>query len=243
MKNTFSNIGRFILRFTFFCFCFSFLLVFTYRWIPVSYTPLMFIRMVENVGEENNRIKHHWVNRDEIANSLQLAVVCTEDQHFLVHYGFDFEQIKAAMEEAEEGGRQRGASTISQQTAKNVFCWPSSNFLRKGMETWFTILIEICWSKERIMEVYLNSIEFGDGIYGCEAAAKHFFKKSAVRLNSAESARLAVVLTNPHRFKVNASSGYVVRRQTWALQQMGFWGGVLNYHPEEKAETTKKNRK
>jgi monofunctional biosynthetic peptidoglycan transglycosylase len=204
----------------------------------------MFIRMVHPAGKAEARCLHNWVPIEKIPNSLQLAVVCTEDQHFLVHHGFDFDQIRAAMDEADSGGRVRGASTISQQTAKNVFLWPSSSWLRKGFEAWFTVLIEICWSKERIMEVYLNSIEFGDGIYGCEAASRYFFKKPAQRMSAAESAKLAVVLPNPHRFHVDAGSGYVMRRQSWALNQMQLWGGVLNYGTKSEDEPVKnKTRK
>lgn len=234
---------KFCLRAGLFFFCFSILLVLVYRWLPVPWTPLMIFRTVENAGEEKNRIEHDWVSFDRIPNNLQLAVVCSEDQHFLTHYGFDFEQIQEAREQAEAGGKVRGASTISQQTAKNVFLWPTSSWVRKGFEVWFTLLIETCWPKERIMEVYLNSIEFGDGIYGCEAAAQFYFHKPAIRLSNAEAARLAIVLPNPRRFRANAGSGYVLRRMNWALQQMGFWGGTLNYHPEEKPKPPAKKQK
>lgn len=240
MKTFFLRAWKFSLKAGLFFTVFSILLVLVLRWLPVSWTPLMFVRLVHPAEGSKAQIKHNWVPLAEIPNSLQLAVVCSEDQHFLVHHGFDFEQIRQAMDQADAGGRVRGASTISQQTAKNVFLWPSSSWLRKGFEAWFTVLIETFWSKERIMEVYLNSIEFGDGIYGCEAASQYFFKKPAIRLSTAESAKLAIVLPNPHRLKVNATSAYLLRRQAWALNQMRLWGGVLRYGTEEKEKPQNK---
>lgn len=231
--NAVTTFFRYCLKGGIFFVTFSILLVVVLRFLPVSWTPLMFIRLVHPAEGSERRILHQWVSLDRIPNSLQLAVVCSEDQHFLVHHGFDFDQIKQAMDEADDGGRVRGASTISQQTAKNVFLWPSSSWVRKGFEVWFTVLIEVFWSKERIMEVYLNSIEFGDGIYGCEAASQYFYKKSAIKMNVAESAKMAIVLPNPHRLRVNAANGYVLKRQGWALNQMRLWGGVLKYHPDE----------
>lgn len=215
---------------------FSFLLVLTLRWLPVSYTPLMFLRCIQNVGSGNVRIDHKWIKEDDIPNNLKLAVVCCEDQRFLTHHGFDFEEIQKAMKDAEDGERNRGASTISQQTAKNVFLWPSSTYIRKGFEAWFTVLIEIGWSKKHILEVYLNSIEFGDGIYGCEAAAQHFFHKHAAELSVVESARLAVVLPNPIKFNAGKPSAYLIKRQNWALGQMRNYGGILKFPSEEKEE-------
>lgn len=243
MKPALLKAWKFCLRAGLFFFVFSILLTVVLRWMPVPWTPLMFIRAAQEEGKEPVRIKHEWVSADRIPNNLQLAVVCSEDQNYLKHHGFDFEQIRQAMEKAEEGGKSRGASTISQQTAKNVFLWPSSSWLRKGCEVWFTVLIETIWNKERIMEVYLNSIEFGDGIYGCEAAAQFYFKKPAIRLSNAEAARLAIVLPNPRRLKANGSSNYILKRQGWALQQMGFWGGTLIYHPEEKEKKPPKKKK
>lgn len=215
---------------------FSILLVIVLRWLPVSYTPLMFLRCIQNANDGNSRIEHEWINENEIPNRLELAVVCCEDQRFLTHHGFDFEEIKKAMEEAEDGERNRGASTISQQTAKNVFLWPCSTFIRKGFETWFTVLIETFWSKKHILEVYLNSIEFGDGIYGCEAAAKHFFHKHAWELSQTEAARLAVVLPNPIKYNAGKPSAYLIKRQNWAMGQMNNYGGVLKFPIEENRD-------
>jgi monofunctional biosynthetic peptidoglycan transglycosylase len=144
------------------------------------------------------------------------------------------------MDEADDGERHRGASTISQQTAKNVFLWPSSSYVRKGFEAWFTVLIELFWSKQRILEVYLNSVEFGNGIYGCEAASQHFFHKHAKQLTVVESARLAIVLPNPIKFNVGKLTGYLQKRQNWALQQMRNYGGTLKFSSEEN-EKNKNN--
>jgi monofunctional glycosyltransferase len=224
--STVSKILKAIWRFGLFFVFFSFVLVLVFRWFPVPVTPLMLIRAAE---KEDAGIAHSWISMSEIANSMQLAVVCTEDQNFLHHPGVDTAAIQRAMDEAEDGKRVRGGSTITQQTAKNVFLWPSSTYLRKGFELWFTLLIEICWSKERIMEVYLNSIEFGNGIYGVEAASKKYFGKPAKQLTKEQSALLAVVLPNPIKFKVNAPSPYIRRRQNWALLQMAAWGGKLDY--------------
>ncbi|HTL83156.1 MAG TPA: monofunctional biosynthetic peptidoglycan transglycosylase [Bacteroidia bacterium] len=236
MRKFFSTLLLRLKRAAVFFVSFSFLLVLVLRWIPVSYTPLMFIRLVDDKGK-THRIDHQWVNYEHIPNQLQLAVVCTEDQRFLTHYGFDFESIKDAMDEANDGGRHRGASTISQQTAKNVFLWPQSSWMRKGLETWFTVLIETCWSKRRILEVYLNSIEFGDGIYGCEAASQHFFHKEVTFLSNSEAARLAVVLPDPLGLSVNSSKGKVITRMNWALEQMRNFGNVLSFEPTIKAGT------
>jgi monofunctional biosynthetic peptidoglycan transglycosylase len=241
MKEYIIKAWHFILRAGIFFFCFSVLLVIVLRWMPVSYTPLMFVRYAQNVKSGNAKIEHDWVQMDDISNSMQLAVICTEDQNFLKHHGFDFESIQKAMDEAEDGGRQRGASTISQQTAKNVFLWPSSTYVRKGFEIWFTVLIEFFWSKQRILEVYLNSVEFGDGIYGCESAAQHFFHKSAKKLSMTESARLAVVLPNPIKYNAGKTTPYLLRRQAWALLQMNNWGGTLKFTNEDEDKISSGN--
>jgi len=173
--------------------------VIVYRFVPVPYTPLMAIRNY-NEGEAHQK-KHQWVNIDEISPSMQLAVICAEDQRFLLHDGFDYESIQKAIESNKEGNTLRGGSTISQQTAKNVFLWPKRNYFRKGLEVYFTFLIETFWSKERILEVYLNSIEMGDGVYGIEAASKYWFNKSARDLTRHESAAIAAILPNPRTYR------------------------------------------
>ena len=192
-----------------------------YRWLPVYVTPLMLIRCAQQVGHgEKIRLRHHWVPLEEISPSMPVAVMASEDQLFMEHHGFDFNAIEQAWEEHQRGKRQRGGSTISQQTAKNVFLWPSHSWLRKGLETYFTALIELCWSKQRIMEVYLNSIEMGDGIYGAEAVAQWHFRCTAAQLTRQQCALIAATLPNPLHFSSQSPSAYVLRRQTWILRQM-----------------------
>lgn len=207
-----------------------------FKWVPVPATPLMFIRSYEQWKEDKPIVwKHDWVSIDEISDYLELAVVCTEDQNFIKHNGFDMGAIEKAMESNKKGKKTRGASTISQQTAKNVFLWPGRSWVRKGLEAYVTFLIELIWSKERIMEVYLNSIEMGNGIYGAEAASLHWFKKPAIKLNKSEAAAIAVILPNPRKYRANPATAYIARRKAWTVRQMGFHGGKLNYDkPKEK---------
>ena len=200
-----------------------------YRWLPVYVTPLMLIRCVQQMGHgEKIRLRHHWVPLEEISPSMPVAVMASEDQLFMEHHGFDFNAIEQAWEEHQRGKRQRGGSTISQQTAKNVFLWPSHSWLRKGLETYFTALIELCWSKQRIMEVYLNSIEMGDGIYGAEAVAQWHFRCTAAQLTRQQCALIAATLPNPLRFSSQSPSAYVLRRQTWILRQMKHVNTITN---------------
>ncbi len=195
--------------------------VILYRFVPVPITPLMVIRCAQQVGRgEKIRLKHHWVPMKEISSQLGIAVIASEDQRFLEHHGFDFKAIEKAIDENKKGKRRRGASTISQQTAKNVFLWPSSSWLRKGLEVYFTALIELCWSKERIMEVYLNSIEMGDGIYGAEAVAQQHFGRSAKKLTATNSALIAATLPNPLKFSSAHPSRYMLKRQSAIMRQM-----------------------
>ncbi|MGM5469087.1 monofunctional biosynthetic peptidoglycan transglycosylase [Flavobacteriaceae bacterium LMO-SS05] len=207
----------------------SIALVIVFKWLPVPITPLMVIRTFEQPKQEKNYgWKHDWVSIDNISKNLQLAVICSEDQNFLNHHGFDIEAIKKAMENNQKGRRVKGASTISQQTAKNVFLWPQRNWLRKGLEAYFTFLIELTWSKERIMEVYLNSIEMGNGVYGAEAASQYWFKKPASRLSQHEAAAIAAILPNPRRYRANPASNYIQSRKQWIVRQIYFFG-PLNY--------------
>jgi len=222
----------------------SVLSVIVFRWVPVPVTPLMVIRCIEQKSDgKTMKMKHDWVALKKISPKLQLAVVCSEDQNYLKHFGFDWGAIEKAMKENEEGKRVRGASTITQQTAKNVFLWPGRSYVRKGFEVWFTILVEIFWSKERIMEVYLNSIEMGDGVYGAEAAAQHWYKKKAEKLTKDEAAGIAAVLPNPLKYSANPPTNYIIKRKTWIKQQMNYWGNKLDYNkykdddePEKKSE-------
>lgn len=210
----------------------SFLVVLLFKWLPVTFTPLMGIRALEN-PEEN--FQHQWVPIEKISPNLQLAVISAEDQNFLQHNGFDYEAIEKAIEENKQGKRIRGASTISQQTAKNVFLWPQRSWVRKGMEVYFTFLIELLWNKERILEVYLNSIEMGKGIYGAEAAAQNWFGKPAAQLNDSESAAIAAILPNPREYSANPASNFIIGRKQWILRQMKNYGNFsLEKSPEDE---------
>ena len=195
--------------------------VFIYKWCPVYVTPLMIIRCVQQVSHgEKLRMKHHWVPLDSMSIYMPVAVMASEDQRFLDHNGFDFIEINKTIEERRSGKRFRGGSTISQQTAKNVFLWPRSSWVRKGLEAYFTVLIEFIWGKERIMEVYLNSIEMGDGIYGAEAVAQQHFGRRAVTLTRPNCALIAATLPNPLKFSSKDPSPYMLKRQTAIMTQM-----------------------
>lgn len=197
------------------------LAVAVYRWLPVPITPLMVIRCVQNIHKgETAAIHHKWVPLKQISPYLPVAVMASEDQNFMHHHGFDFNAIQDAAIERLEGKRSRGGSTISQQTAKNVFLWPQSSWLRKGFEVYFTVLIELMWPKERIMEVYLNSIEMGPNIYGAEAVAQRHFGCSARKLRRSDCALIAATLPNPLRFSSLAPSGYMRKRQKKIEQEM-----------------------
>lgn len=197
------------------------LAVAVYRWLPVPITPLIVIRCVQNIHNgETAAIHHKWVPLKQISPYLPVAVMASEDQNFMHHHGFDFNAIQDAAIERLEGKRSRGGSTISQQTAKNVFLWPQSSWLRKGFEVYFTVLIELMWPKERIMEVYLNSIEMGPNIYGAEAVAQRHFGCSARKLRRSDCALIAATLPNPLRFSSLAPSGYMRKRQKKIEQEM-----------------------
>ncbi|NAS31005.1 monofunctional biosynthetic peptidoglycan transglycosylase [Flavobacteriaceae bacterium R38] len=211
-------LGKLILWF----FISSFLLVLLFKWVPVPFTPLMVMQSIEQ--EKSIHWKHHWVPIEKMSKNIQLAVVCSEDQKFLDHHGFDVEAIEEAYKNNKKGKRIRGASTISQQTAKNVFLWPRRSWIRKGFETYFTFLIELLWSKERILEVYLNSIEMGDGIYGIEAASIYWFNKPSAHLTASEAATIAAILPNPRNYKANPRTSYIESRKNWIVDQMIYFG-------------------
>ena len=197
------------------------LAVLIYKWCPVYVTPLMIIRCAQQVSHgEKLRLKHHWVPLDSMSIYMPVAVMASEDQRFLTHNGFDFIEINKTIEERRSGKRFRGGSTISQQTAKNVFLWPKASWVRKGLEAYFTVLIEFIWGKERIMEVYLNSIEMGDGIYGAEAVAQQHFGRRAITLTRPNCALIAATLPNPLKFNSKEPSSYMLKRQTVIMTQM-----------------------
>ena len=197
------------------------LAVLVYKWCPVYVTPLMLIRCAQQVSRgEKIRLRHHWVPLDSMSIYMPVAVMAGEDQRFLDHNGFDFIEINKTLAERRSGKRFRGGSTISQQTAKNVFLWPKASWVRKGLEAYFTVLIEFVWGKERIMEVYLNSIEMGDGIYGAEAVAQQHFGHSARLLTRPQCALIAATLPNPLKFSSKNPSSYMLKRQTAIMTQM-----------------------
>ena len=183
----------------------------------------MGIRIIDQIkAKKNPRLKHHWVGYDEISDNMKRAVVASEDQLFFEHKGFDKKQIRKALEENKTRKRPRGASTISQQTAKNVFLWPKSSWLRKGLEAYFTVLIEFFWSKDRILHVYLNSIETGNGLYGVESVAQLHFNASASKLTQHQAALIAATLPNPLRYSSKNPSAYMYKRQAFILQQIRY---------------------
>ena len=195
------------------------------RFLPVWVTPLMVIRCFQQVSEGKDlKLSHDWVTLEEISPSLPVAVIASEDARFLEHHGFDYKAIEHAAKRNREHPEKRklGASTISQQTAKNVFLWPGRSWVRKGFEVYFTTLIELLWSKQRIMEVYLNSIEMGDGIYGAQAVAEEHFGKNAKDLSRAQCALIAATLPNPRRFSSKSPSSYMLKRQGRILREMQY---------------------
>lgn len=195
--------------------------VLIYRFVPVYITPLMVIRSAQSIfSDKFVGINHDWVPLEEISPAMQKAVLKAEDYRFFEHSGFDYDAIQKALKYNRTHKRTKGASTISQQTAKNVFLWPNRDWLRKGMEAYFTVLIEFTWPKERIMEVYLNVIEMGPGVYGVEAAAQKYFKRSAKNINSSQASLIAAVLPNPRRFRIDRPTSYVVKRQQRILYRV-----------------------
>ena len=195
------------------------------RFFPVYFTPLMFIRCYEQVADGKDlKLSHHWVPLEKISPNLPRAVIASEDANFLKHHGFDYKAIEHAAKRNREHPEKRklGASTISQQTAKNVFLWPGRSWVRKGFEVYFTFMIELMWSKQRIMEVYLNSIEMGDGIYGADAVAEEHFNTTAQNLSKAQCALFAATLPNPRKFSSLHPSSYMLKRQASILREMRY---------------------
>ena len=214
--------ARKVLKWTIlFFFSSTILAVVAFRFLPVPFTPLMGIRMMEkNERGSQLDLKHQWVPLKKMSPYMPLAVIAKEDQNFLDHHGFDVEAIQSAYEDNRKKKTLRGGSTITQQTAKNIFLWPSRTYVRKGLEAYFTVLIELFWSKQRIMEVYLNSIEMGDGIFGVEAVAQYAFGKSASELTKSQCALIASTLSNPLVKNVKNPSRSVIRKQKWVERQM-----------------------
>ena len=215
---------------------FSALLVFSLRWVdPPTSAFMLEARMeAEAEGDRPYRTDYEWVNLEHISPHAAIAVIASEDQQFPFHAGFDLNSIRESVRASERGKKLRGASTISQQVAKNLFLWNGRSYFRKGIEAWMTVLIELTWPKERILEVYLNIAQFGKGIYGVEAAARRFYHKPAARLSSGEAAVLAAVLPNPIRMHADRPSAYVLQRREWILGQMRALGGASYLQAVEK---------
>jgi len=244
------RLGRFLLWTACLWFVGTTLFVLALRWINPTTSAVMIEDRITASIERDARFKYRywWTSLANISPHMRVAVIASEDQKFPYHWGFDFDQIQTAIDEADDGRRQRGASTISQQVAKNLFLWQGHNFLRKGIEAYFTLLIEWLWPKERILEVYLNIAEFGRGVYGVGAASQFYYHMPAARLNRYQAALFAAVLPSPRRFRIEAPSNYVLRRRDFIADQMEGLGGpsylleLRNPHPEQLAQIKKRHR-
>ncbi len=205
----------------------SLLLVLPLRWLDPPTSAFMLRDRAEALfgREQGYRFRHEWADLERISPNASVAVVAAEDQKFASHLGFDLQAIDKAVRDSKRGRKLRGASTISQQVAKNLYLWPGQSFVRKGLEAWFTLLIEAAWPKQRILKVYLNVAEFGRGTFGVEAASQRYFGRPASRLTREQAALLAAVLPNPIRYRVDRPSSYVQKRQRWILRQMSQLGG------------------
>jgi monofunctional biosynthetic peptidoglycan transglycosylase len=226
-RSLFSRLLKWLRNIILFFLISTIVVVVAYRFIPVYLTPLMVIRNVEQlINGEKLSLKKRWIPIENISPAMVNAVIAAEDNNFMLHSGFDFDAIKKAREKNKKGGRLYGASTITQQTAKNVFLWPDRSWFRKGLEVYFTALIEIFWSKERIIEIYLNVIETGNGIYGVERASEIYFDKPASRLTQSQAALIAVSLPNPRKFNPGNPSAYMYKRQNQILRLMNAIGPI-----------------
>ena len=215
-----------ILTVVLFGLCVPIILVLSLRWIPPPTTAFMLRHRFVVGGNLDSSSRYRWTDWDHISSHVAVAVIAAEDQKFLDHHGFDVESIQDALADAKRGRRLRGASTISQQVSKNLLLWPSRSLVRKGLEAYVTVFIELLWTKRRILEIYLNVAEFGDGIFGIAAASEYFFNTVPARIEVDDAALLAAVLPNPTVFRVDRPSAYVRERQSWIRRQMTQVGGV-----------------
>lgn len=223
-----SRVGRLITRVILWFLAITISWILAYRFINPPLTLLMIQRGFERKGEGKEwKLEKNWLSLDELSSNLKKAAIAGEDANFLSHNGFDFEAIEKAYTKNQTGKMIRGGSTISQQTAKNVFLWPGRSYIRKGFEAYFTILIELLWGKERILEVYLNVIETGDGIYGADAATRLYYGKSAESLSKREAALLIAVLPNPRRWSPAKPTRYIYRKQGHILRNMRILGDLV----------------
>ncbi len=221
-KSLGAKLGRIVLKIVLFFFISTIGITLLYKFVPVPYTPLMFIRIAEQMKKGKKiKLAKQWVPIEE-TSAMPIAVIAAEDAKFMNHIGFDFEAIDKAMDYNKTHKKTKGASTISQQTAKNVFLWPGRTWIRKGLEVYFTLLIELLWSKERILEVYINVVEMGDGVYGIEAASRYYFKKPANQLTRMEAAKIAAILPSPTKWSVTKPNPFVAKKQNWIRKNMDF---------------------
>jgi monofunctional glycosyltransferase len=226
LKNILGKIGSAIFKVVLILIAVSFFQVVLLKWIDPFTSSIMFQRQLRRFFSDQDKISYRWIDYRNISKQVALAVVASEDQNFPYHIGFDFEQINKAIKENKTRRHIRGASTITQQVAKNLFLWEGQSFLRKGIEVYYTILIEFFWSKERILEMYLNITEMGKGVFGVGAASIIYFKKLPNRLTKSEGALIAAVLPNPVRYSIRYPSGYIRSRQFRIMRQMDLLGGV-----------------
>jgi monofunctional biosynthetic peptidoglycan transglycosylase len=226
-KTSKSMIKIFFVKLILWFFGLSVFFVVLFKYVPVPLTPLMIIRIIENKTSGQDAIfSHDWEPIENISTNLQKAVIASEDGLFLTHNGFDFGALQKAYKNNERGRKIKGGSTISQQTAKNVFLWQGRSYVRKGLEAYFTVLIELIWGKERIMEVYLNSIEMGDGIYGAEAASQYWYRKDCSSLTPIQAAGIAAILPSPRKYKATSSSSYINSRKSKIVRVMRTIGPI-----------------
>lgn len=221
------KLKRILYKITIWFFGLSVGLVVFFKFVPIPFTPLMGIRIIENkLDKKTIYFEHNWEPIENISMNLQKAVIASEDGTFLHHHGFDFSAMQKAFQNNANGKRIKGGSTISQQTAKNIFLWQGRSYFRKALEAYFTVLIELIWGKERIMEVYLNSIEMGDGIYGAHAATQYWYGKDASSLTKMQAAGIAAILPNPRKYKATNSSSYINRRKDRIVRVMRHIGTI-----------------
>lgn len=226
-NNARNTLTRVLLKIVLWFFGVSIFLVVLFKFVPVPYTPLMAIRAIENKTSGKDAVlSHDWEPLKNISVNLQKAVIASEDGSFLEHSGFDFTAMQKAYKNNERGRKIKGGSTISQQTAKNVFLWQGRSYIRKGLEAYFTVLIELIWGKERIMEVYLNSIEMGNGVYGAQAASQYWYRKDAADLTPTQAAGIAAILPNPRKFTATSSSSYINKRKSKIVRVMRTVGKI-----------------
>jgi monofunctional biosynthetic peptidoglycan transglycosylase len=227
-RGVFRRVGKWLLILAITWLAITWLIVLVLRFVPPPTSAFMMERSIAASvhGEKNFSLKYRWTPWSGISTELPIAIIASEDQKFPTHHGFDVQAIQQAMDEADDGERLRGASTISQQTAKNLFLWGGRSFVRKGLEAYFTVLIELTWPKRRILEMYVNIAEFGDGIYGADAASRAFFHKPPSQLTSREAALLAAVLPNPKKMHADHATPYLESRAEWIERQVRQLGGV-----------------